>query len=87
MKRSERLHEWADHERAKAWMVSAVCGCVGVWSARVGMSTAPGGVLVLALALAGLRFAWWHVEECRRLRWLARAEEVWEDRLNPKRKL
>jgi len=83
MKRSKKLHCWADKERAKATMtISAACA-VGVWAVRAWQSTEAGGALVLAVAFIAFRLGLWHASECRRLRRLARNEQAWEGLLRP----
>jgi hypothetical protein len=80
MKRSERLQCKAVDASLWAAVIFLGSVCAGVWSARVGMSSAPGGVLGLVLALAGLRAAWWSSCEARRYARLAAEEQQYECR-------
>jgi len=87
MKRSERFFR---HGRQECWLaVSLLVGSVaaGVWAVRVAQSTGPGGVLVLAAALAVLRLAAVHAGEALRLGRLGYQEMEWEMERQPERKL
>lgn len=86
MKRSERIFKEARHELAvSAIMFSAACAS-GVWSVRVGMSSALGGGALFALTLAGLFIAAMMLRESLRLARIAEHEAryEWEREVRPR---
>lgn len=72
--------------RHAAWMalltISASC-CAGGWSVRAWMETAPGGMLVFAIALAGLFFAADLWREAMKYLRLSNEERRWEREREP----
>lgn len=84
MKRSEKLHLWADRERGLALMIIAGSIAAVAWSVRIGQESPTFGAAALFIAVIAMFCSRVHWQEWRRLRWLARAEEIFESRLNPR---
>jgi len=78
MKRSERLLSNAIQEFGWAAVILMVSITIGCWSARVWLSSAPGGALMLILTLVGLSLAFDKGREALRLIRLSDIESHWE---------